>query len=318
MLLLLSVIAPVFILIGLGFFLGRQGVFTPDQTRGFGRFVLLVALPALLFKSLSAAPMAQVFRADYLLVYGLASLISFAIGFALFRRQENLAVSAVRAIGMSCTNSAFVGIPILSQLYGAAAAGPIVLNMLIENFIMLPLVLVLLEASEKSTHHWGALLGNVAKGLIRTPMIVAIALGCLFSLAGWALPTAGIKAIGLLANASAPLALVTIGASLAGVSLHGRRGAIGLITLGKLALHPALVLGLLLIMPIADPMFRTCIILLAAMPMVSIFPILAQRSDDAETCSAALLVATIGSFFTLIALMMALGVQLPTQLPMGG
>ena len=273
--------------------------------------MLLVALPALLFKSLSAAPMAQVFRPDYLLVYGLASLISFAIGFALFRRHEDMATSAVRAIGMSCSNTAFVGFPILSQIYGAAAAGPIVLNMLIENFIMLPLALTMLEASGKEKGAIGHTLATVGKGLVRTPMIVAIALGCLFSLAGWTIPSAGTKAIGLLANASPPMALVTIGASLAGVSLHGRRGAIAIITLGKLALHPALVLGLLLLVPVADPMFRSCVILLSAMPMVSIFPILAQRSDDAETCSAALLVATVASFFTLMAVMMAMGIHLP-------
>ena len=312
------IILPVFLLIALGFGLGRACVFTPDQIRGFGRLVLLVALPALIFNALATARMAAVFRVDYLLAYGLASLGSFGLGYVWFRRISgaDAATCAVRAMGMSCSNTAFVGFPILSQVFGAAAAaGPIALNMLVENIVMLPLMLTILEASRSRHSHLGRTVATIGKGLVRTPMLIAIVLGGLFSLAGLALPAPAAKAVSLLAGASAPLALMTIGASLAGVSLHGRRAGIAVITLGKLVVHPLLVLLALQVVPIADPLFRTAIVLLAAMPMVSIFPIMAQRSGDVETCSAALLVATVVSFATLIVVMLALGIHLPSAHP---
>jgi predicted permease len=317
MLSLLTIILPVFLLIALGFGLGRASIFTPDQVRGFGRLVLLVALPALIFNALATARMAAVFRLDYLLDYGLASLGSFGLGYAWFRRVSgaDAATCAVRAVGMSCSNTAFVGFPILTQLFGAAAAGPIALNMLVENIVMLPLALTIFEASRSRHSHLGRTVATIGKGLVRTPMLLAIVLGGLVSLAGLALPAPVAKAVGLLAGASAPLALMTIGASLAGVSLHGRRAGIAVITLGKLVVHPLLVLLALMVIPIADPLFRTAIVLLAAMPMVSIFPILAQRSGDVETCSAALLVATVVSFATLLIVMLALGIHLPSAHP---
>ncbi|HZV11082.1 MAG TPA: AEC family transporter, partial [Novosphingobium sp.] len=265
MLSLIQIIAPVFLLIALGYGLGRGQVFSPDQVRGFGRLVLLVALPALIFNALANARMATVFRPDYLLVYGLASLGSFALGYGWFRRQADVATSAVRALGMSCSNTAFVGLPILTQLLGAAAAGPVALNMLIENLVMMPLVLALVEAGRSRHSHPLRMAKTIAGGLVRTPMLIAIVLGGLFSVAGLALPAPAAKAVGILAGASAPLALMTIGASLAGVSLHGRRGSIAAITLGKLVVHPLLVLGVLMLVPVADPQFHMAVLLLAAM-----------------------------------------------------
>jgi len=309
---LVGVIAPIFLMIGLGFGLGRAQVFSPDQVRGLARFVLLVSLPALLLGALARSHMTQVFRLDYIAVYGLASLLSFALGFGWFRwaGNETLARSTVRAMGMGNSNSAFIALPVGTLLFGPAAAGPITLNLLIENLVIFPLVLILIEIGQSGERHPGRVALTVAKGLVRTPMLIAIVLGALLSLSGTVLPQFADRTLLTLGAVSAPLALVTIGAGLAGVSLHGRRGAIAAITVGKLVVHPLLVVLVLVFVPIADPLFRTAAILFAAMPMLSIFPVIAQRSDDVETCSAALLVTTVTSFATLLVTMALLGVHL--------
>ena len=309
---LVGVLAPIFALIGLGFGLGRAEVFSPEQVRGLARFVLVAALPSLLLNALARAHMAQVFRLDYLAAYGGASLLTCALGFAWFRwgSGQTIPRSAVRAMGMGNSNSAFIGLPVATLVFGAAAAGPVALNLLLENLVLFPLVLILIEIGQSGEHHPGRVALNVAKGLVRTPMLIAIVLGAALSLGGVALPEPVGRTLGLLGAASAPLALVTIGASLAGVSLHGRRGAITVIAAGKLVVHPLLVLGLLALVPITDPVFRSAAILFAALPMLSIFPVIAQRSDDVETCSAALLVTTVLSFVTLLAAMAMLGVTL--------
>lgn len=310
---LAGIIAPVFVLIALGYGLGRAAVFTPDQVRGFGRLVLLVALPAILFGTLSRAHIANVFRLDYLLVYGVASLATYALGLAWFRAGSgaDLPTSAVRALGMSNSNSAFIGFPVGTMVFGAAAAGPLALNMLIENLVLFPLTLLLIEAGQSGERHPGRVAATVAKGLLRSIMLVSIVLGALFSLSGLVMPEVISRTLGMAAGASAPLALITIGASLAGVSLQGRRSAIGAITVAKLLIHPLLVVAMLALVPIADPVFRSAAILFAALPMLSVFPVMAQRTHDAETCSATLLVATFVSFVTLIVTMGLLGVHMP-------
>jgi predicted permease len=59
------------------------------------------------------------------------------------------------------------------------------------------------------------------------------------------------------------------------------------------------VLGLVLLFPPANPLLGTAAVLIAAMPMMSIYPVLAQRHGHERLCSAALLAATVTSFFTI-------------------
>ena len=58
--------------------------------------------------------------------------------------------------------------------------------------------------------------------------------------------------------------------------------------------------------PPLDPELRTAALLMAAVPMLAIYPIFAQIFGQEEMSAAALLMATAASFFTLSALLWAL------------
>ncbi|MDE2619458.1 MAG: AEC family transporter [Sphingomonadales bacterium] len=310
---LLGIVAPVFLVILLGYGLARQGLFTPALVAANGRFVLTVLTPAVVFHAISSARIAAIFRPDYLAVYGLASLGAFALGFAWFRMgpaRSDAAVAGVRAMGMSGSNTAFVGLPILAQLYGPAATGPIALNMLFESFVLLPLVLVLLELGQGGHGHPLRALAGTARNMARSSLLWAILLGTVCSAAGLVLPAPLERTVAMLASASGAIALVTIGASLAGIAVAGRRGTIAALVAGKLVLHPLLVVAALVVVPIGEPLFRTSAILLAALPMFSIFPVFGQRVGDGEACGAAMVVAVAACPVTVIAAMLLLGVHL--------
>jgi predicted permease len=74
--------------------------------------------------------------------------------------------------------------------------------------------------------------------------------------------------------------------------------------MARLVMHPLAVacLPLLGMAPLA-PDLRNAAILMAAMPMMSIYPILALPYGFAERSPAALVLATVGSFATLSALL---------------
>ena len=96
-----------------------------------------------------------------------------------------------------------------------------------------------------------------------------------------------------------------------GLSAKGMRSKIIPITLGKLVLHPlsvwlALTLAVLLGMPALPADLRTALLLTAALPIMSIYPILAMRHGHEKFCAAALLATTALSFFSLSALLAAL------------
>jgi hypothetical protein len=55
---------------------------------------------------------------------------------------------------------------------------------------------------------------------------------------------------------------------------------------------------LLLVIPVANPDLRHTAVLLASVPMLSIYPIIADRYGETRFCAAALLVTTALSFVT--------------------
>ncbi len=129
---------------------------------------------------------------------------------------------------------------------------------------------------------------------------------------GWQLPEVGARAVKLLAAASAPVGLFVVGGSLVGLQLAGVRADLARVAVGKLVLHPLAVGGLLWLWPPANPALVAPAVLLAAMPMLGIYTVLAQKHGEQGFCAAALLVTTVSSFFTVTALLWALqhGLQL--------
>ena len=68
---------------------------------------------------------------------------------------------------------------------------------------------------------------------------------------------------------------------------------------GKLLLHPLLVYLAFLALPLDGAGLQTAAVLNACMPMMSIYPILAQKYGQEGLCAAALVATTVTSFFTI-------------------
>jgi hypothetical protein len=214
-------------------------------------------------------------------------------------------------MGMSCCNSGYVGYPVaLLTLGGPVAAVALALNMIVENLLLLPLLMALADTADgagPAKGQWRRALGQTLVRLARNPMIGAIVAGFVLSLLGWQLPGPLARTVNLFSQASGALALFVIGGTLVGLQVKGMRRRVARIAFGKLILHPLAVLVLLLwLVPINDPQLRTAVLLSAAMPMLGIYPILAQKHGLDDLAAAALLVTTIASFFTLSALLWGL------------
>jgi malonate transporter len=82
------------------------------------------------------------------------------------------------------------------------------------------------------------------------------------------------------------------------------------IAVGKLVLHPLAVGLMLMVVGPIDPSLKISAVLLAGMPMLGIYPLLAQRHGQEGFCAAALLVTTIASFFTISLILWVMG-ELP-------
>jgi len=300
-----AVTLPIYLGIALGYLTVRLGWLEPADVRTLGKYTVRIGIPALLFKSVSHQSLGAVFNPDYLAVYALGSLAAMALVMLFATRvlRRPFALAALEGLGASASNSMFLGYPIAVQVIGPVAGLALALCALVENLLVIPLGLALADAQGNAGGEGGARLRRVLKAnlvnLSRNPMIVAMVAGLVVSASGLHLPEVLDKFVAMTASATSPVALFVIGGSLVGLRLSGIRSDITLIVLGKLVLHPLCVLGLVLLFPPANPLLGTAAVLFAAVPMMSIYPVLAQRHGHERLCSAALLVATVTSFATI-------------------
>ncbi|MBB3104631.1 AEC family transporter [Azomonas macrocytogenes] len=301
MLSILGITAPIFIIIAIGFLATRFHVINREQALGTGRFVISFALPALVIRALLASPIQEVFELNFLLAYGAASQAVFWLGFAFSRfiRKDTLAGSSLSALGMSVSNSGFIGYPIVAMAVGHSAAVALALCMLVENLLMIPMALAMAEVGHQSGGGLGQSLKNTFERLLGNPIIISISVGLFLSLLGWQPPAIIMKVIDMLANASAPVALFVIGANLYGLKGDGLLADVTQLAIGKLILHPLAVLLCLSQLPTLEPDLYTAAVLFACSPMMSIFPILGQRYGLERRCAATLVAATVLSFLTI-------------------
>lgn len=312
----LSITGVIFILIAVGYLIVRKGIFTSAEMRTLGKFVVNLALPALVFQAVSSRDLTEIANTAYIGALIIGSLAVYGLGYFSARRISKASPQAAvfQGMGMSCANSGFVGYPVLLMALPDVATTALALNMVVENVLMLPLILIMAEkAHSAGTASGTGLAKQIGRRLISNPILIGLILGIVVSLSGLHLPFLAKRPIELFAASSAALSLVAIGGTLASLSLSRINPSVLFVVIGKLVLHPLLVaagLGIMAIFgfSVGDSRLGAAVIIMSTMPVMSIYPILAQRFGEEENATIALFGMTVVSFITITA---ALAIILP-------
>ena len=298
-----SVTLPIFILIGAGVIAGRFLALQRTDLRGLIQFVWFFALPALVIRAFLSHPIGDFLHVGYLALYLTASLLTFAITLLVARygRGRTLTESALIALGSATSNSGFVGFPVAAMVVGPLAPIGLALNMIVENLVTMPAGIVLAEEGQRGGAGARQALRDSAVSLAKNPLILSLLAGAALSATGLDFKHMAVfPAIDMLANAAGAVALFIVGATLASTKAGGRLLPDALqVSAGKLILHPLCVVLVSLVIPGLEPEMRKTAIIFAASPMLSIFPIIGHRFGYQDMSSAALLIATTASFFTI-------------------
>ena len=307
---ILTITFPIFALIGIGYGAVRAGLFAASDMKTLGKYVLNIALPALLFNTVATRDLNEVLNLGYVVVFALAGLLTIGVTYLWFTLQgTGPARRAIAVMGSTCPNSGFLGYPVMLLVFPDLAGVVLALNMVVENFLLIPLCLIFLEASRDRQ---GKSLLRIAEGIIlgvlRRPMVIGLMLGLLVMLSGLPVPQMITRLMEVLATSSSAIALFVIGGSLVGLPVVGQRSLAAQIVAGKLLVSPAMA-GLVLLtlpligLPLLSGDMAVALVLSMAMPMFGIYTLLAQDYGHEGIASIALLGATAGAFFTLSALL---------------
>lgn len=290
---------PFFAVIGLGYWAGRARFFSAEATAYLTKFVFYFALSAMLFQFAANLSVAQIWSTPFVLAYLCGCLVVYGLVFGVaLVRGVGLSEAAVEAQCGIIGNTGFLGVPMLVVLLGPEAAGPVLMVLAIDLIVFSSLITLIITGAREGRMSW-AILGVLAGGLVRNPMIVSMVAGLAWSASGWQVPAVANDFLQLLGAAATPGALFAIGASLATKSAE-RLAIAAWLGFAKLVLHPAAVaVAALWIFPV-DPRAAAVMIAAAALPVAGNVYILAQHFGVApQRVSASILISTACSIVTL-------------------
>ncbi|MBC2642869.1 MULTISPECIES: AEC family transporter [unclassified Rhodococcus (in: high G+C Gram-positive bacteria)] len=230
----------IFVIIAIGYILGRRGTLGAEGESVLGRLVFFVATPALLFDSLASSDLSVIFSPTL----AVASVTALTVG-ALYMviakvwLRRSLPELTIGALSSSYVNSANLGIPIAVFVLGDASfVAPLLLFQIIAYS---PIALTILDVT---TLRRGASRLETVTAPFKNPIVVAGAAGLLIALVGWTPPEALMQPFRLIGGASVPGALLAFGISLYGVRVLEKgtspRRDVALASVLKIVVQPML------------------------------------------------------------------------------
>ncbi|KOX54654.1 transporter [Streptomyces purpurogeneiscleroticus] len=311
------VVLPIFALIFAGWLARRIGVLGAAATTELNRFVVFLALPALLFDVTAHAHWSAIWKPGFIGAFGLSSLAVFALT-VLIRRGEGrpLADAAVDGLNAGYANTGFMGFPLALVAFGPEALAPTTVAAILTVCGVFAVAIVLIEtglrreaaASDRSGPRM-PVWRSVGRSLMRNPLLVAPALGALVPSAGLTVPEAAETFLKLLGGAAAPCALVALGLFLAQTRhAGGGQGRTAALLVGlKLALHPLLAYGLGRYLFDLPPLLLHTAVLMAALPTgTGPFMLAEFYRREADLTATVVLVSTVLAIVTVSAYLSAI------------
>jgi predicted permease len=298
---IVTVIAPVFLLVLVGYLAAYFRVLSVRDIDGLSRFVFNLALPILLFQSLATVTLPPQMDWQFLFAYYLVVIVIYALGMWLSRRwfaapaQEQ----SIFGMGASYSNLMLVGLPIISAGLGDAAILPLFLIVSVHSAILFFITSVLVERGSGHGRSPRQIARQTGKGLVRNPILIGLALGFLVNVLRIPLPTAVSQALAIIAEATLACSLIVLGGALTTYKIAGHFSEAGLIIVLKLALQPFLVWLLVFHVFDIDPLWGTVAVMAAGMPVGISAYIYAQNYQlGTAALSTAVLLSTVLTLFS--------------------
>jgi malonate transporter len=205
-------ILPVFALIFAGWLARRIGVLGAQATTELNRFVVYLALPALLVDIIIHAQWSEIWQPGFVAVFGLSAALTFCATLVVrLRRPRPLADAAIDGLNAAYANTGYIGFPLALMALGPQALAPTLVATIITVCILFAIAIMLIEIGLQAERRGAQLVLKVVASLARNPLLVAPLLGALVPLAGLTLPAAAETFFKLLGGAASPCALVALG-----------------------------------------------------------------------------------------------------------
>ncbi|MEM9253396.1 MAG: AEC family transporter [Planctomycetota bacterium] len=302
LMLVVETLLPLVVLVALGAALLRFGFMADVHRRFLDRLVYWVGLPALLVSKVSEAGTIDAAVGWVVLALIAATLVAAGGAMLLWRvlsgRHESLGVMLQ---GAARGNLAYVGLPVVELAGAGDRAVTIAAIAIAPSVILYNLVAVagLSWGKSAATLTGGALLRQAGRTIATNPIVLACVLGVALAVSPLRLPRVVLDSLDLIGLPAGPLALVSLGGALIVYRVRGHLVEASAVAALKLAVCPAVALGLALLLGLDGEQAFVLLVLAAAPTAVASYVLVTQVGGDEGLAASIIALTTLGSVVSL-------------------
>lgn len=315
--LIVTIVLPVFGLIGLGWLSAHSGYLKLETGDGLVDFVFRIAVPLLIFRTIATADFTGAQPWSLWASYFSGILITWTLGTLIIRRvfHRDARAGVVAGVSAAFANTVLIGIPLTLTAYGEEGAAAIFLLISIHLPVMMLASTLLqqramrLDGLSDKKSSLGDTLKNLVVSLAKNPIVVGILCGGAWYLLGWPLTGLAETLIERLAAVAGTLALFAMGMSLRRYEVSGNILPAIFLSIIKLSVMPAVVLlAALYVFPLPDIWVKAMVITAACPAGVNTFLIASHfktgqaLASNTITISTGLGVGTVGLWLYIVEL----------------
>jgi predicted permease len=292
----ITALAPIFALIGLGYLLYRYGFPSANFWPAAERLTYFVLFPALLFSTLATSPANPVTAAPMSLALFLAVCCAAAFALAMRGRIGEEGPAFTSVFQGSIRPNTYVGLAAAGGVWGepGLAAAAVAVAVLVPTVNVLSVSTLARYGSMPSVDRretWGK--------LARNPLILACLAGIGVKLTGIAVPDALIISFKAAGRASLPLGLLAVGAGLRFGDVAGHHRAVLAATAGKLVVFPLACALFLALFGVTGAQAGAALVFAAIPTSASSYVLAGQMGGDQGLMASIITVETLAAAATL-------------------
>lgn len=297
---LIACLVPICFCIAVGWLAGWLKILDTERVRAISTYVVIFALPALLFVGVFKFTIQELSEWKNLVTLLVAMFGTWAIAY-LFGRyilRSSPGEAAILGLTSSFPNMAYIGVAVLTTLFSTLGLLPVILGNFVSSFILVPITVLVLHLKGQNKDAPSSSIGKDLLHTVKQPLIWAPLLGIILVCSHFGLPSLAAQSVGTIGGTAGGVALFVVGVMLYGFSFRISREVATVFVLKNLV-EPAIAAGLLLAFGLRGATAEGIVIVLAC-PAATACPMLASSYRVGEKSSAAAVaVSTLTSLLTL-------------------
>lgn len=296
----LNATLPIFLIMVLGWFLMKIGLFNKEFNKVADKYVFKVALPVLLFKDIATADI----RSDFNLTFVLFCMITTTIMFLAIWGLSYIFIKDKTQVGAFAQASArgsaaVLGIAFINNIYGNSGMAPLMIVSAVPLYNILSVIILTFSADMGKGVDKGENIKKACLNVIKNPIIIGIFLGLPFSIFGINIPPIPLKAVTSVAQTATPIALLVVGAGFEGAKAIKKIKLTSIATFIKLVLLPLIFFPFAIAFGFRGSELVAILIMLGSPTTVTCYIMAKNMGNDEVLSSSIVVMATLLSSVTL-------------------